>query len=117
MMYMDKMESFKKFAANKPFLKKKVDKKETSWLELFERYDIYGEDDPIFKEETETKSNTRQDTSFNSFVDMLNSIDIDKISEGLNGMKKVLSILSEITKKEDVPSKSKMNRPYERDVD
>ena len=112
------MESFKRFASNKPFLKKKVENKETTWQELFERYDIYGEDDPIFKEESENKGNTnRQDTSFSSFIDMLNSIDIDKISEGLNGMKKVLSILSEITKKEDSPSKSKMNRPYERDVD
>ena len=35
----------------------------------------------------------------------------------INGMKKVLSILSEITKKDDSPSKSKMNRPYEKDVD
>ena len=64
---MDKMESFKKFASNKPFLKKKVDNKETSWQELFERYDIYGEDDPIFKEETETKSNTRNIFFFSYF--------------------------------------------------
>ena len=95
---MDKMEEFKKFAASKPFLKKKVENKETSWQELYERYDIYGENDDIF-------------------MDMLNSIDIDKITEGLNGMKKVLSILSEVTSKEDNTSRKKMNQPYERDID
>lgn len=113
---MDKMERFKKFASTKPFLKKMVDNKEISWQELYEKYDIYGEDDPIFKEENK-KDNTRNDSSFSSFIDMINNIDIDKISEGLNGMKKVLSILSEITQKEDVPSSRKMKQPYEKDVD
>ena len=46
---MDKMEEFKKFAASKPFLKKKVENKETSWQELYERYDIYGENDDILR--------------------------------------------------------------------
>ena len=54
---MDKMEKFKKFAATKPFLKKMVDNKETTWQELYERYDIYGEDDDIFKESTTSTNN------------------------------------------------------------
>ena len=111
---MDKMEEFKKFASTKPFLKRKVDNKETTWQELYEKYDIYGEEDPIFKEETSSKNET---SSFSSFMDMLNSIDIDKITDGLNGMKKVLSILSEITRKDDGSNKRKMNQPYEKDVD
>ena len=113
---MDKMENFKKFAASKPFLKKKVENKETSWQELYERYDIYGENDDIFKE-NEIENKRKTNDSFSSFMDMLNSIDIDKITEGLNGMKKVLSILSEVTSKEDNTSRKKMNQPYERDID
>ena len=34
------MEEFKKFASSRPFLKKKVDNKEVTWQELFEKYDI-----------------------------------------------------------------------------
>ena len=113
---MDKMEEFKKFAASKPFLKKKVENKETTWQELYERYDIYGENDDIFKEND--KDNKRKNgDSFSTFMDMINSIDIDKITEGLNGMKKVLSILSEVTNKEENTSRKKMNQPYERDID
>ena len=112
---MDKMEKFKKFAATKPHLKKKVDNKEITWQELYEKYDIYGEDDPIFKEEA-IKEN-RQEGSFNSFIDMLNKIDIDKVTEGLNGMKKILSILSEITQKDDNGFKRKENQPFEREID
>lgn len=116
---MDKMEEFKKFAASKPFLKRKVDLKETTWQELYERYDIYGEEDEIFKEkenEKDVKRNKNPD-SFSSFMDMLSNIDIDKITEGLNGMKKVLSILSEVTQHDDTSSRRKMNQPFERDID
>ena len=116
---MDKMEKFKKFASTRPFLKKKVDNKETTWQELFERYDIYGEDDEIFKESSKTTSTKEKKgpDSFSSFMDMLSNIDIDKITEGLNGMKKVLSILSEVTQHDESPTRKKMNQPYERDVD
>ena len=115
---MDKMEKFKKFAASKPHLKRKVDNKEITWQELYEKYDIYGEDDPIFKDETNNeKTKSRQEGNFSSFVDMLNNIDIDKISEGLNGMKKILSILSEITQKDEINSKRKENQPFDRKID
>ena len=113
---MDKMEEFKKFASSKPFLKKKVENKETTWQELYERYDIYGENDDIFKE-NEKESKRKNGDSFSAFMDMINNIDIDKITEGLNGMKKVLSILSEVTNKDENTSRKKMNQPYERDID
>lgn len=115
---MDKMEKFKKFASSKPHLKKMVDNKEISWQELYEKYDIYGEDDPIFNDVNQNdKIKGKRDTSFTSFMDMINSIDIDKISEGLNGMKKILSILSEITQKDESSSKRKSSQPFERNVD
>ena len=66
---MDKMESLKKFASTKPHLKKKVDNKEITWQELYEKYDIYGEDDPIFKDEGQFKS--KQEGNFTSFIDKL----------------------------------------------
>ena len=114
---MDKMEEFKRFAASKPFLRKKVDNKEISWQELYERYDIYGEDDEIFKETKKEEKTFKNDGSFSSFMEMLNSIDIDKITDGLNGMKKVLSILSEVTRKEENTSKRKKEELYEKEVD
>ena len=112
---MDKMEEFKKFASSRPFLKQKVDNKEITWQELYERYDIYGKEDEIFKEDK--NENRKNNDSFSSFMDMINNIDIDKVTEGLNGMKKILSILGEITQKEDNSSKRKMNQPFERNVD
>ena len=46
---MASFEEFKSFIKDKPYLKDKVKKGKTSWQDLFERYDLYGEDDEIFK--------------------------------------------------------------------
>ena len=126
---MDKMEKFKKFAATKPFLKKMVDNKETTWQELYERYDLYGKDDDIFQnniDENKNEENNEQkeekdkkDDTMSSFFNMLSGIDVDKISDGLNGMKKILSILSEITVGDELNSftSRRTNKPYKRDDD
>ena len=51
---------------------------------------------------------------------MISGLDVDKISDGLNGMKKILNILSEITVNDDVSSFTsarRNQRPYKRDDD
>lgn len=125
---------FKDFIKNKPFLKEKVKNNETSWQELFERYDLYGPEDEIFinkKEETinqekenddnpqEKEKESKTDDSLSSFFNMISGIDVDKISDGLNGMKKILNILSEITTGEETTTFSarRNQKPYKRDDD
>ena len=47
---MDKLEEFKEFIKDKPFLREKVDRKETTWQSLYETYDLFGKNADIFKE-------------------------------------------------------------------
>lgn len=122
---MNKFEEFKIFAHEKPYLKDKVKNGETTWQELYEHYDIYGPDDDIFKEEIveeviekeETEKSNKEGLA--SLFGVLQNIDPDKISEGLNGMKKILNVLAEVTAVDESPtlSKRKMSRPYARDDD
>ena len=115
---MNTFEEFKEFIKNKPYLKEKVKNNETTWQELYERYDLYGKDDEIFKEETKEKD--EKDDSLSSFINMISGLDVDKISDGLNGMKKILNILSEITVNDETSSFSsarRNQRPYKRDDD
>ena len=124
---MNKLEEFKEFAKTKPFLKTYVEIGKYTWQDLFERYDIYGPDDDVFKEELEKeKTNGEEETKtsekkegLGSILDAISWFDADKISEGLNGMKKILGILSEVTKPDELPkvSKRKMSRPYQRNDD
>ena len=48
---MNKLEEFKEFAKTKPFLRDYVENSKYTWQDLFERYDIYGPDDELFKED------------------------------------------------------------------
>ena len=121
-------EEFKIFIKDKPFLKEKVRKKEITWQELYERYDLYGKDDEIFNNVNENinsennepkEEKEKKDDSVSSFFNMLSGIDVDKISDGLNGMKKILSILSEITVGDELNTftSRRTNKPYKRDDD
>ena len=122
---MASFDEFKTFIKDKPYLKEKVKNKKTTWQELYEHYDLYGEKDEIFSEENlndtveqEQTNNEKKDDTFSSFFNMLSGIDVDKISEGLNGMKKILNILSEVTVGDDVSVNSRRgSKPYKRDDD
>lgn len=127
---MASFEEFKVFIKDKPFLKEKVRNKEISWQELYERYDLYGKDDEIFqykenkkvnedKDEKKESEKENKDDSMSSFFNMLSGIDVEKISDGLNGMKKILSILSEITTGDELNTfaSKRTNKPYKRDDD
>lgn len=124
------LENFRDFIKDKEYLQKKVKSGETTWQELYEHYDLFGENDEIFNapqdetktDENETKKNTedkKDDSTMTSLFTLLSGLDVDKISDGLNGMKKVLNILSEVTKQEDTSSfsKRKQSRPYQKEDD
>ncbi len=123
-------ENFREFIKDKEYLQKKVKQGKTSWQELYEHYDLFGEDDEIFKDETkeekvedeekkEESSEKKDESSMAGLFTLLSGLDVDKISDGLNGMKKVLNILSEVTKQDDnvTFSKRKQNRPYQKEDD
>ncbi len=123
-----KLNEFKEFIKSKEFLQKKVKSGETSWQELYEHYDLFGEDDELFKEEipVEKENNTEEkkveedkDDTVSSLFGLLSGLDVDKLTDGLNSMKKVLNILSEVTKQDDKTSfsKRKQSRPYQKEDD
>ena len=138
---MSKFEEFKEFCKTKPFLIEKIHKKETTWQELYEIYDIYGKDADIFNEEgkkeeekveetsdseEEKKDDNKKETSNvqneqnkSRVLDLLGNFDPDKLADGLNGVKKILAVLGEVTKPEEneYVTKRKMTRPYQRSDD
>ena len=88
--------------------------------EIVDRLEIFKNEEPV-KEETNKKDDKEEkDDSLSSFINMISGLDVDKISDGLNGMKKILNILSEITVNDDVSSFTsarRNQRPYKRDDD
>lgn len=130
---MNKFDEFKSFCKDKPYLIDKVEKGKTTWQELFEIYDIYGEDAEQLKEEVvsekeEESSEERNEPveeekvkkeGLSGILEMLSGFDPDKLSDSLNSVKKIISVLSEVTKPEEneYVTKRKMKRPYQRSDD
>ena len=104
---MNKKEEFKRFIKDKEFLIDKVNKGETSWQKLYEIYDLYGENASIFKEEE--KEETRENKT-NNLLKAFEDIDVNKINENLEGVRKILAVLGEFTRKDDTKVKRSYNK-------
>lgn len=135
---MDKFEEFKNYCKDKEYLKDYVKEGKFTWQELYEIYDIYGPEADEFKtpadesnteeesenSEAKTESAAKEENKtkkegLGGIFDLISGFDADKIQEGLNGMKKILAVLGEISKPEesDFVSQRSMKRPYQRNDD
>jgi len=77
---MDKLDEFKEFIKDKPFLREKVNNKETTWQSLYETYDLFGKDADVFKEDKISGNNVRNNSNNgnNSILKMLEGVNLDK---------------------------------------
>ena len=109
------------------FLIDKVNSKETTWQNLYEIYDLYGESASIFKQPDNEKNveenineanNPRNESAgdgrVNSLLKAFEGVDVNKINENLEGVRKILAVLSEFTKKDDVKPKRTYEKPNNR---
>lgn len=97
---MTKIDNFKSFVRKNPNLITYVREKNTSWQELYELYDLYGEDPTIWnkylnkekkkiEEQTTSTSNTNP---LNNILTMAKNIDADKLQDGLSSIQKAVDL-------------------------
>lgn len=97
---MTKIDNFKSFVRRNPNLITYVREKNTSWQELYELYDLYGEDPTIWnkylnkeekkiEEQTTSTSNTNP---LNNILTMAKNIDADKLQDGLTSIQKAVDL-------------------------
>lgn len=91
---MSKLDEFKKFVKTKPKLVSYVKEGNATWQDLYETYDLYGEDESVWNKYVGNKS------SFDNIINVIKNIDIDEFQNGINSMQRVLTLLSGMTAKE-----------------
>ena len=97
---MAKKDEFKLFAAKHPEFIKYVRSGKTTWQNLFEIYDIYGEQEDAWSNYLEnTSTGKSNDAGFKSFTDKLKNMDFNSIQEHINTAQKALGIVQELTTK------------------
>lgn len=113
---MNKLDEFKVFIKDKPYLANKVKDGTFTWQTLYETYDMFGPDHDFFKDETNinNEENTKEsepdnnDTSdgINRFFKQLQKVDTKKISDGLENVKKIVGLIDEF--RPNISSSSKL---------
>lgn len=97
---MTKIDNFKSFVRKNPNLITYVREKNTSWQELYELYDLYGEDPTIWnkylnKEEKKIEKQTTSTSNtnpLNNILTMAKNIDADKLQDGLSSIQKAVDL-------------------------
>ena len=112
---MDKLEEFKIFIKDKPYLANKVKDGTFSWQTLYETYDLFGKEHEFFKDDSKVEENENvenEDRAINSgdtinrVLKQLQKVDTKKISDGLDNVKKIIGLIDEF--RPNVTSSSKL---------
>ena len=88
-------ELFKKFARKNPSLANTVLNGTATWQQLYELYEIYGENNSIWN----PYLNPKEDTPIGSFKDLfqtLKNLDMDSVQKGVTNLQKTIGLLQEI---------------------
>lgn len=111
-----KKEEFKEFVKKNPILLKYIKNNEMTWQKFYEMYDLYGEDENVWKDyisnsKTQEKSEIREDTTniakagiagltLSEVVNWFKSVDLDGLQEGIGSVQRVLGVVQDFSKKD-----------------
>ena len=103
-----KKEEFKEFVKKNPKLISYVKNNEMTWQKFYEMYDLYGEDNGVWKEYLENKNDTVNNMSkgaisgltLSELVNWFKNVNLDGIQEGIGNVQRVLGVVQDLSKGE-----------------
>lgn len=115
------VDSFKNFVKNNSYLISYIRRGEKSWQDLYELYDLYGEDEKAWSEflKDDISSSNNDRVKGNNYIeDMIRiakNIDVDKVQEGITSLQKTLGLFGDLFASKGSSSSKKYNpRPLYR---
>ncbi len=114
----DRSDSFKLFVKANPFLISYVRDKKKTWQELYELYDIVGDDEEAWNKYLNGNSNNSSSSfKFEDLVKMAKNIDVDKVQEGITSLQKTLTLLGDLFVSSNTNNTTYNPRPLYRKFD
>lgn len=93
-------EKFKEFARNNPGLADVVLNNSVSWQQLYELYEIYGENNSIWNKYIKTPSITENintaSSTIKDFITTLKNLDMTSVQQGITNIEKAITLLQDI---------------------
>lgn len=100
-----KLESFKNFVKNNPYLVKYVTNNKMTWQKFYEIYDLYGEDDNIwndFKKNDTSTSSSNIGNAFKEIINLVKGIDLNSVQKALNSLDKAIDAFKGFNNNENI---------------
>ena len=102
-----KKDEFKLFVKANPFLINIINNTDKTWQDLYEFYDLYGDNEEAWNKLLETTKNNNtnnQDTKttnnlsshLDDLIKMAKNIDVDKVQEGITSLQKTLTLFGDL---------------------
>lgn len=124
---MTNIDNFKSFVKKNPNLVTHVRNGNMSWQKFYEIYDIYGEEENVWKEYlvtsdnkviSESKKTTTTSTSFSNILEIAKNLDANKIQDGITSIQKAISLFGDmLIKDKPVTNSTYTPRPIYRRFD
>ena len=105
---MSSKEEFKNFVRTNPALSDFVNNGSMTWQKFYEMFDLYGASNSVWDKYIKKEVKT------SDVLTWLKNIDIDKVEENINSIRRVLSVLSDVGKTNDSEASSYTPRPLYR---
>ena len=116
-----KKEAFKEFVKNNPKLIKYVKNNEMTWQKFYEMYDLYGDEESVWKEyvgehkENVAKSQTTEKVgkagiaglTLSEVVNWFKNVDLNGLQEGIGNVQRVLGVVQDFSKKDNTANNEK----------
>lgn len=96
-------EQFKQFVKKNPILIKYINSKEMTWQQFYEMYDLYGEEESVWKKyldndfKNETVKDISKTTAFADFLAFLKTFNLDSLQEGIGSIQRVLGVFQDFS--------------------
>lgn len=124
-MSMTNVDNFKTFVKKNPNLITHVRNGEMSWQKFYELYDLYGEDESVWKEylvnevkEEKTRGQTKSTgMNFSNIIEMAKNIDTNKLQDGISSIQKAIGLFSDMLVKDKEEVSTYTPRPIYRKFD
>ncbi|MBR2678131.1 MAG: hypothetical protein IKE63_01815 [Bacilli bacterium] len=93
-------ETFKMFARKNPSLATNVINGKTSWQQLYELYEIYGEDNKIWNnfidKDSVIDNISTSATTMKEFINTFKNLDMDSVQKGITNIQKTIGLLQDL---------------------